>query len=339
MFTGSPGAGKTSSLVDYLSKLEGNRPLFVDGLNGLKLPHTEIDSTLWPSLVPDGAILVIDEAQRIWRPRGSGSKVPDHVAALETHRHRGIDVFFTTQAPALIDSNVRNLVGRHVHIRDTGIMGRYWYEWPETSTGMVWKTCINKKKISLPKKAFELYTSSSLHIKPVRGVPRILLVVILLLLCSLAMVYGVYKMISRFSTPVALSVPVALPSAVPSAFPAAGVPALALNQRPAIDDRVDFIPRISNRPESAPAYDNLRVVVVMPTVTGAACVNGVCKCFNVQGTDAGLTLDECATWAKSPPFNPYLAEKIEGNSPKIERPGSGQAQTMTTSGVSLAAPV
>ncbi len=33
---------------------------------------------------------MIDEAQRVFRPRPAGSKVPDYIQELETHRHKGI---------------------------------------------------------------------------------------------------------------------------------------------------------------------------------------------------------------------------------------------------------
>lgn len=301
LFTGSPGAGKTASLVDFLSKLPGDRPLFVDGLNGLTLPHTVVDADKWHHELPDGAILVIDEVQRVWRPRGSAAKVPDSVAALETHRHRGIDVFVTTQAPRLLDSNVRALVGRHVHIRDTGILGRYWYEWPEVSDSMNWKTCINKKRISLPKKAFSLYKSASLHTVPVRGVPRALLVGVFALLVLSLLAYGVYKIIQRTqggASPAALPVaskPLVSSGVVSAAPGAVGVPY----------DTSIFIPRVSNRPESAPAYDHLRVIVAMPQVVGGYCVNGQCKCLTNQATDAGLSSHECARWIENKPFDPY----------------------------------
>jgi len=201
VFTGSPGAGKTASLVDFLSKLPGDRPLFVDGLDGWTLPHTVVDANNWHAELPDGAILVIDEVQRVWRPRGAGAKVPESVSQLETHRHRGIDVFVTTQAPRLMDSNVRVLVGRHVHIRDVGVLGRYWYEWPECNDAMAWKTCINKKRISLPKKAFALYKSASLHTVPVRGIPRAIFVGLIALMIFAVLAYGVYKIINRTQIP------------------------------------------------------------------------------------------------------------------------------------------
>ena len=307
LFTGSPGAGKTAALVDFISKLPGDRPIYSDGLNGLTLPHTPCDADKWHTELPDGAVLVIDEVQRVWRPRGSASKVPDSVAALETHRHRGIDVYMTTQAPALVDSNVRNLVGRHVHIRDTGILGRWWYEWPETSVGMQWKTCVNKRRYKLPKKAFTLYKSASLHVEPVRGIPRVLFVIVFALLAFFFLAYKGYQIVTKASN--GGVAPAAAPiQTTPGMHPTGGVVQVGYkpgNPNGLIDDRVDWIPRVSNRPESAPAYDALRKVAVMPRVVGGYCQGGECHCVNQQGTDSGLSSHECGQWLKSPPFDPY----------------------------------
>jgi zona occludens toxin len=305
LFTGSPGAGKTASLVDFLSKLGGDRPLYVDGLNGLTLPHTVCDANNWHNELPDGAILVIDEVQRIWRPRGSATKVPDSVAALETHRHRGIDVYVTTQSPTLVDSNFRNLVGRHVHIRDTGILGRWWYEWPETSTGMNWKTCVNKHRLSLPKKAFQLYKSSSLHTTPVRGIPRALIFGIVALLAFFVLAFMASKAINRSANggrPPAAS--------TPSGVVASGPAMVPLVVKTGIDDRVDFIPRVSSKPESAPAYDHLRVIVAMPVVAGGVCMGDKCKCYTEQGTDAGLSVADCRVVVAASQFNPYKVSTL-----------------------------
>lgn len=322
LFTGSPGAGKTASLVDYLSKLDGSRPIYSDGLNGLTLPHIPCDASTWHKDLPDGAILVIDEAQRHWRPRGAAAKVPESIAELETHRHRGIDVYLTTQSPKLIDNNVRQLIGRHIHIRDTGILGRYWYEWPECNDSMSWKTCVNKKRYSLPKKAFDLYKSSSLHTTPVRGVPRALYVMIFAFIALAFLAFGVYRITQKISSggvPPAESSPALQVQNAPQnqggSFPVASAAGV---DRP-IDDRIDWIPRVSNKPESAPAYDHLRVVVVMPVVTMGMCMGDDCVCRTQQGTNAGLSSRECRQWIENPPFNPYHA-------PERERDKQGQPQ-------------
>jgi zona occludens toxin len=69
-----------------------------------------------------------------------------------------------------------------------------------------------------------------------------------------------------------------------------------------------FKPRIAERPETAPAYDELRKVVVMPRVTGGYCVGGKCRCLHQQGFDAGITDEACRQWMRLPPFDPYRVE-------------------------------
>ena len=76
-----------------------------------------------------------------------------------------------------------------------------------------------------------------------------------------------------------------------------------------IDDRVDWMPRVSGYPESAPAYDQVRKVNVHPMVLGGVCskTHG-CVCFTQQGTDAGIGSDECRKLVDKPRFNPYLVQ-------------------------------
>lgn len=305
VFTGAPGAGKTASLVQFLASLPGDRLLFVDGLDGLTLPHQVVDANNWHAELPDGAILVIDEVQRIWRPRPAGSKVPQSVAELETHRHRGIDVFVTTQSPKLLDSNVRALVGRHVHIRDTGILGRWWYEWPEISEQCAWKTCVIKKRVKLDKKAFALYRSASIHTVPVRTIPPALYVGIGALFLLLVLGYFVTRIYSKTQVPVVPPAMTAASGAAPVHRPGAG----------GVYSLRTFEPRVRRKPESAPAYDEIRVVRSMPLVVGGYCQQGRCYCVTQQGTSSGLTDDECAAWIDNPPFNPYReAERLDKDS-------------------------
>ena len=309
LFTGSPGAGKTASLVDFLSKLPQDRPIFSDGLEGLELPHTPVDANDWHEQLPDGAILVIDEVQRVWRPRGPGAKVPPSVAELETHRHRGIDVFITTQSPRLLDANVRALVGRHVHIRDTGILGRYWYEWPECNDAMNWKTCINKKRITLPKNAFKLYKSASLHTTPVRGVPRALIVGMVAFLLFTVLAFGVYRIYKKTQQPELHQSELQSQSSNSSINEGNKINTSYVNKLP-IDDRVDFIPRVSHRPESAPAFDHLRKIIAMPVVAGGLCQGDKCTCITQQGTNPGISNEECRAWVASRPFDYYRQPEL-----------------------------
>lgn len=327
LFTGMPGAGKTAAMLDILMRELGDRPLFVhfDPAERMRpdqkllhetltLPHQPCHATTWHQDVPDGAVLVIDEAQGVWRPRGPAKAVPDAIAALETHRHSGVDIFVTTQAPRLIDANVRGLVGRHVHIRDTGFLGRQWYEWPETNEALSWKTCPFKRKYKLPAKVFEVYRSANEHHKPVREIPRLAIVAAVLVIAVLFLAWRVYvsvssKMAPQPADPQTIGKPALAPlQPAPQTGPQLQASSTFSGnglQRRLIDDRVDWIPRVSTRPESAPAYDHLRAVVAMPRVTGAMCVDDRCKCYTQQRTVAEISEDQCRSWAYNRPFDPY----------------------------------
>lgn len=305
VFTGVPGAGKTASLVDLLRKIAGDRPLFVMGLNGLTLPHTVLDARDWHNVVPDGSIVVIDEVQQVWRPLGPGQKVPPDIAALETHRHRGIDFYVTTQNPKLMHSNVRDLVGRHVHVRDVGMLGRWWYEWPECSTAVAWRTAPIKKRFTLPKSAFALYKSASIHVKPIRSFPLVLAVLVVAIVVAVVLAVMAARTINaKMHPPAAVTAPPSVAgSVVDGGVRARPVTALAIAQ--------SFTPRVADRPETAPAYDHLRVVVNMPRIVGGYMQAGHAHCFLQTGRKAPVTADACESWLRDPPFDPYYSTKTE----------------------------
>ena len=77
-----------------------DRPLYIDGIPDVdpeKIPHEALPEGCtgenWDEWLPTNAILVIDECQRYWRQRPNGSKVPKAIQEMETHRHRGVDLF------------------------------------------------------------------------------------------------------------------------------------------------------------------------------------------------------------------------------------------------------
>lgn len=316
LFTGSPGAGKTAALVDALMTTPeyAGRALYVHGLDGLCLNHQLIDAAKWSAkdsdgnhVVPDGSLVVIDEVQSVWRARTIGAQVPEAVQALEVHRHRGLDFLLTTQAPALLDVNVRRLVGRHVHLRDTGILGRYWYEWPECNDALDWQGAVNKRRWSLPKNAFSQYISASKHTKPVRSIPRIFFVVLLCLVLFASLTWYVYGRLASKVEP--QPVPVQSAPVVATGGQVEGGSSVAP------DVVMDFIPRLPGHPETAPAYDHLRKIEVLPVVSGGMCWGrtGVetCRCFVPGGYDAPISADECRKLVSNPlPYNPYQVKQV-----------------------------
>lgn len=319
IITGTPGSGKTALCVDLITREYKDRLIYNDGLEGLQLDHQPIDALSWHDDAPDGSLIIVDEVQRKWRPRGPSAKVPDSVAALETHRHRGIDFIVITQNLKLIDHNVRALTGRHLHIRDTGFLGRWLYEWPEADLNNNWKRCENKRRYKLPKHVFDLYKSASLHTKPVRNTPTMLYIVGFLLVAFIALAVFIY---SRFNdqtapTPAALAAPGPASAAVISG--GASASADASSPQKLIDDRTDWVPRVSTYPESAPAYDDVRRVVIFPNVIGGMCTENRCICITQQGTNAGLSDDDCRAEIASPRFNPYQQQQPSAAQPQAQQ--------------------
>jgi hypothetical protein len=195
IFTGVPGMGKTALIVSMLLEneklLNKARPVFVMGIPDLKIDHSKCPPVEeWteqrpdpddPSLMldyftfPPESIIIIDEAQKIYRNRASTSKVPPVVAALETHRHTGIDIWLLTQKPKQLDTAVREIAGQHVHIRNTMFFGRRLYEWPEyrdVNTEANFKDAAIRK-FSPPKSAFKYYKSSEVHTKQKRRIHNV----------------------------------------------------------------------------------------------------------------------------------------------------------------------
>lgn len=194
LITGTPGSGKSVYAVwhEIKAAIEKGRNVYSCGIPKLSLPAIPMkddEARLWhktaPKLNPDdpdeivklstveeGSLIVIDEVQRLWRPTGAGAVPPD-IAALETHRHHGIDFVVITQHPSLLHRNVRALVGKHIHLRATAL-GNYLYEFPEwcenPQTKSARQSCV-RSRYRLPKAAFALYESASLHVKVSKRLP------------------------------------------------------------------------------------------------------------------------------------------------------------------------
>jgi zona occludens toxin len=126
----------------------------------------------WWEWCKPGDVIVCDEVQRHWRPRGMGTKVPEQIARLETHRHYGVDFVLITQNPMLVDQNVRRLVGRHQHVRRLfGGSRALIYEWDGCQTDTSRLAGGTRTLFTYPKDAYKLYKSSELHTKQRQKIP------------------------------------------------------------------------------------------------------------------------------------------------------------------------
>lgn len=325
LFTGLPGAGKTALVVSMLRKeVERGRLVYSLGIPGLQLDHLTPppvaewcesvplpeDPSLkeWRLTLPDGCLLLIDEAQKIFRPRPTGSQVPPLVQSLETHRHKGIDIWLITQNPTFVDSNVRKLVNRHIHVRNHW-SGRSLFEMPRAfdPDSKAERDISAKRKYRLPKDAFALYKSSSKHVKNERRIPTFVYALPLIVALVAYLGWSFYS--SRFADQSAPVVADTVEKGAPTSRATAQPAPMGGESRTSpgqADPVADWLPRITTRPESAPMYDKLRQVKALPYVAGCAAIRDRCTCYTPQGTDAFLTPDQCREWMRKPPFNPWL---------------------------------
>lgn len=302
--TGQPGAGKTLYTlwsVQQMAEREG-RQVFYSGINDLRLPWIELtEPEKWFEL-PTGAIIVIDECQRIFRPRVGGSKVPESVARMETHRHNGHDLFLITQHPMLLDSNIRRLVGSHRHVvRAFGAKAANVHEWGEVrdqpdknrtgSQETFWK---------YPKEVFEYYKSAELHTHKFRLPPRVyflLLAPILVGACVWAF-YGWWKSSSGVKAETDPVKSLTTASASAKALPSS--PAKTVEKMTVAEYVADQQPRIPGLPHTAPMYDDVTRAADAPVPVG--CMESKrtgCKCYTQQGTLYETSQDICRNVMKN----------------------------------------
>lgn len=293
LHTGLPGAGKTlcTLMIVKLRAAKENRAVYYHGIEILKpemfpgWTHLD-DPTKWHEL-PDGAIIVHDEAQTLYRPRGTGAQVPEHVAKLETHRHKGHDIYFITQHPMLIESNVRRLAGEHVHVVrafGTGMVTLHRWQQVKEQCDKVRADSI-RETVTYPKEFFEAYKSATVHTHN-RKIPARVYLLILLPIIAVGLIYGFYLWWEDFG-----AVPEVAQAAQVGGAPAqqaAGYATGGTSRKGAAKTTAEWIneqvPRVQGLPHTAPVFDAVTTVVEAPRP--AACVASAsrCVCYTQQGT-------------------------------------------------------
>lgn len=315
LITGAPGLGKTSMAVAMLEQY-ADRQVYVDGIKDLIVKHEPAgDIASWYEWLPEGAVLVIDECQNYFRPTGVGSRIGEHITRLETHRHSGNDLIIITQAPQLIHSNVRRLVGRHLHIRHT-MLGRYSYEWTEcgdyeskTSRSMAIRT-----RYKPARKTFGLYKSASVHMKP--KFKRSLMPLGVAALGLSILVGGAYVYSNVRGT-------IERGSVAGVHGEVLGVQdAVRVNETMGYNFRsAQFVPLPFEREYTAPAYSDIVKVSDYPKVAACLVMGERCACYSQQGTRLySVTKSECVSMANAPFFDPFA----KSESDKEAAPGAAQ---------------
>ena len=194
LITGNPGGGKTLYTVWWLRReVAKGRRLVVNGIKGLLLDHELVDDDWirdWHNRCEPNDIIVVDEVQRIWPPVSAGTKPTDDIAALHVHRHKGVDFVVITQHPNRMNKTVRDICGRHVHVRRLFNMSRAMlYEWDMVHNPNAGFRDAVKTPWKYPKDVFDLYVSAEMHTKGKGVIPKALFVLPVALIAAVVLAW------------------------------------------------------------------------------------------------------------------------------------------------------
>ncbi|KPW96691.1 MULTISPECIES: zonular occludens toxin domain-containing protein [Pseudomonas syringae group] len=347
--TGLPGSGKTLNTIkeiDYEHAADPDNPLlrlhkdpddpnlpprtiYYHGIPELKVDQLKSNWVEWetPDLwyeLPDGSVIVIDEAQGTFGTDVRGRV--EKVTRFEKHRHHGWDVHIITQHPSLICSPVRKLVGKHINFirpygRTKGIF-RHEYEMcidrPENRSNF---KMAQEQKIEFDSHYFGLYKSSTVHthkkITPsyYKAIPFIAAAILIPILFLAGGFWYVIKSKSSDSDALMHSQPepkVSEPKTQVSQSSLASTPGRAV--QPVQEYIQQYKPRIADVESSAPRYDETNKARDFPRPTCMASTdvrmllaaksrglntgtfNGedtVCQCYSQQATRMTTSFDFC----------------------------------------------
>lgn len=318
LFTGKPGTGKTSNTLDFVLhdkrfNVEGSdtkRPVYYRGIRDLKLDWIELsdeDVKSWPDHLPDGAVLVVDEAQQIWPGRPSSKPVPAGLTALETHRHHGWDIIFISQDPSLLDTHARKLCNEQYHFsRPFGAPFVIEYHsgsgYVNPATKSELEGCVKTKK-RLPKRVWGHYHSAEVHTHKFKP-PKIIFLVPVLIAFTVFMVWRFY---TNYGTHA---------EEEPTGSGGTSSPQQVVQAEPPPPENWGDLlaPEVPGLPYTAPIYrQQARRAVSVPVVQGCMSMESDfsdCTCYTQQGTTiADMPWQMCRRILKNGMFNHLAREE------------------------------
>lgn len=313
LFTGSPGASKTLNVIKFIceDKAFKDRDIYYHRIKELTLPWIRLDEEevmAWNTL-PEGAVLIVDEAQYLMPVRDPRKPLPEWILKMSEHRHKGYDLVFITQSPMLLDAGFRRFVGRHTHIERVFGM--------ESARHLTWEKCVTEiedyhkrkeavvKRVGFDKKYFGVYKSAEVHTHK-RKIPAKAFVPFVMLAAAIC---AILYLINSWNSKGAASSQ--QKSSINSSQPTNPIESIgdvlsggkglnATKQPHATKEEYIALhtPRIADVPWSAPVYDELTQPKSFPR---PQCVRfnktedkpEVCKCFTQQATPLDISVEAC----------------------------------------------
>jgi len=380
--TGLPGAGKTLNTIKELDEEHAADPanpnlrlhkdpddstlpprtIYYHGIPDLKVDKLKSKWVEWDKPeewfnLPDGSVIVIDEAQGTF---GTDVRTRvEKVTRFEKHRHHGWDVHIITQHPSLICSPVRKLVGNHINFirpygRTKGVF-RHQYEMcidsPERRANF---KMAQESKIEFDSHYFGLYKSSTVHthkkVTPsyYKLIVLSLIFLLVLVLAFVGVTYYFIKKKSAESEAIAAEAHVLPGQTKPELQQSRTVAPAASKSEP--DQYIEQLkPRIADVPASAPRYDETNKARDFPRPTCMSSTDvrmllraqsrgqkvgvhrgeeTVCQCYTQQSTRMATSFEFCMSVVENGYFDdtrqmPAYAQSQGGLSSRKEEPADG----------------
>lgn len=317
VFTGIPGAGKTLRMLEEVEQKgrTESRQVYYNGIKDLAIDGwIEFeDAQEWYKL-PKGSIIVIDEAQRVFRPSHFAKEVPPYLSELETHRHNGFDIFMTTQRIMLLHTNLRGLIGRHVHVnRRFGTHRATLLEFPRAvEQPQAKQDDAIRHEWKYPQNVFKWYKSAEVHTIKRRIPAKLYILLALPLLIGGLVWFGYSRQKARMTEPVPVSAS-GLPLKVAPTAGNGGNKVLTTGEW--LDARK---PRLADVESSAPMFDDLTKPVHIPQPSSCIASKKRCSCFTDQATPYPIGETMCREIVAKGFFNFFADEP--GRSGKTAQP-------------------
>lgn len=317
LFSGLPGHGKTLRCLHEVEELrkQSKREVYYWNIKELKLPWKPLEDARKWFEVPDGSIVVIDEAWEIFPKRGPSAAVPKHVELLATHRHRGIDIFLVAQhAGNQLDHFVRGLIDGHQHtIRLFGSERSRIHKWNALGDPNDYHSLQKSvtEQWTYPKEVYDWYKSAEVHTVQ-RKIPWKPFVTIgggILAVCALAY-FGYATLFGGTLERVDRTTAEASNNGNPIRTPDSSAAPVAVES---------FKPTVQGVPFTAPFYQSAVKVETAPQVAGCGVIqignHKKCFCSDQQGNALQLELRTCLNYFK---YGNFRFDRDEDYYPKYE---------------------
>ena len=302
VYTGKPGNGKTALMMERLTAEagKGERPIFASGINGLSpgLATVLADPRKWNDINPDGvpdctcaapgdaentprdphahylpngALWFVDEAWKWFGHLHDAQRqaTPPHVLALAEHRHRGIDMIWTTQGPNQLYPFMRPLSADHYHcVRRYGSQVIEVFKWEELQDDVksqAKREAGQRTTRTLPKAVFGSYKSADAHTIKTK-IPGRFWMLPAAILAAIALGYFALQSLRPSAMAGAMTPEgrgAASAATGPTGSTATGAPGERTKPLTKLEYAERQLPRFGTMPHTAPLYDD-RAVTVNP---------------------------------------------------------------------------